>query len=54
MVGGINRQVKVTAIDPHMATWYGPEVILSFKLKIFFLKFYIFSEFTYCSERVPC
>ena len=54
MVGGINRQVKMTAIDPHMATWYGPEVKLLLKLKIFFLKFFIFSEFTYCSEGGPC
>lgn len=27
MVDGVKRQVKVTAVDPHLTTWYGDEVI---------------------------
>ena len=25
-VGGVTKQVKVTAVDPHLASWYGEEV----------------------------
>ena len=29
MVSGVRRSVKVTAVDPHLVTWYGPESVQS-------------------------
>ena len=32
-VNGVRRSVRVTAVDPHLTTWYGPEVSLSLSVR---------------------